>query len=60
MDTPLLVDLTDEARAELTALLHRTDLSPRCRERLEMVEGADHGFDLDQLCAWSGRSSRTV
>ncbi len=25
-----------------------------------MVKGADQGFALDRLCAWSGRSPRTV
>lgn len=60
MDTPALVVLTDDVRAELMAMLHRPDLPPRCRERLEMVKGADHGFDLDQICTWSGRSPRTV
>ena len=60
MDTPLLMGLSDDARADLAAMLHRTDVAPRCRERLEMVKAADHGFDLDQICAWSGRSPRTV
>ncbi len=57
MDAP---HLTDDARAELTAMLHRTDLTPRWRERLEMIKAADQGFDLHQVCAWSGRSPRTV
>jgi transposase len=60
MDTSALVVLTDDDRAEMLAMLHRTDRSPRCRERLELIKGADQGFDLDQLCAWSGRGRRTV
>ena len=60
MDNPTMVVFTDDERADVAATLHRTDLPPRCRARLEMVKGADQGFDLGQICAWSGRSPRTV
>ncbi len=60
METPAVVVLTEDDRAEMTALLHRPDLCPRWRERLEMVKGADQGFALDRICAWRGRSPRTV
>lgn len=57
--TPLLL-LTESELAASEATLHGTDLSSRQRERLELVKGAAHGWTLSQLCAWSGRTSRTV
>lgn len=60
METRPLVHVTDAERAEVTALLHRSDLSPRVRERLEMVKCAALGFELEQIGAGSGRSPRTV
>ncbi len=60
METPAVVVLTEDDRAEMTAMLHRPDLPLRWRERLEMVKGAALGDDLDRRCAWSGRSPRTV
>src|SRR2546423_13333459 len=56
----LLLRLTPEEREELRATLRREDLSPRVRERLEMVKAADLGHDLGQITAWSGRTPRTV
>ncbi len=55
-----LLRLTPEERKELQATLRRGDLSPRVRERLEMVKAADLGHDLKQVAAWSGRTPRTV
>jgi transposase len=52
--------VTAEQRAEVEALLRRTDLAPRVRERLEMVKGRALGQDLEQIAAWSGRSVRRV
>lgn len=60
MHAPPLLTLTDAELADLATILHRTDLSSRQRERLELVKGAAQGFDLARLCAWSGRTSRTV
>jgi transposase len=57
--TPLLV-LTESELAEIEATLHGTELGARQRERLELVKGAAHGWELSQLCSWSGRSARTV
>src|SRR3954469_13459842 len=56
----LLLRLTPEEREELRATLRREDLSPRVRERLEMVKAADLGHDLGQITAWSGGTPRTV
>src|SRR3954449_11516438 len=55
----LLLRLTPEEREELRATLRREDLSPRVRERLEMVKAADLGHDLGQITAWSGGTPRT-
>ena len=52
--------VTAEQRAEVEALLRRTDLAPRVRERLEMVKGRALGQDLEQIAAWSGRTVRRV
>ncbi len=58
-DEPLL-RLTSEEREKLRAALRRGVLTPRVRERLEMVKAADLGRDLDEITAWSGRKPRTV
>ncbi len=55
-----LLRLSPEEREEVRAALPRGDLSPRVRERLEMVKAADLGRDLDEIAAWSGRKPRTV
>jgi transposase len=55
-----LLTLTETQIAEIAVALRRPDLPPRQRERLELVKGVRHGFDLAQLCAWSGRTPRTV
>jgi transposase len=52
--------VTAKQRAEVEALLRRTDLAPRVRERLEMVKGRALGQDVEQIAAWSGRSGRRV
>jgi transposase len=52
--------VTAEQRAEVEALLRRTDLAPRVRERLEMVKGRALGQDVEQVATWSGRSVRRV
>src|SRR5215210_8819740 len=48
------------ARVAVEAQLRRRDLSPRVRERLEMVKAAALGQELDQIALWSGRSVGTV
>lgn len=59
IDEPLL-RLSQEEREEVRAVLRRENLSPRVRERLEMVKAADLGHDLGEIALWSGRKPRTV
>ncbi len=59
IDEPLL-RLSPQEREEVWAALRREDLSPRVRERLEMVKAADLGRDLGEIAAWSRRTPRTV
>lgn len=47
-------------RATVEALLRERDLTPRVRERLEMVKGAALGWDLATIVAWCGRTEATV
>jgi transposase len=54
------VVLRDPDRAMIHAMLHRPTLTPRVRERLEMVKAADLGHDVAAIAAWSGRSLTTV
>ncbi len=56
-----LLRLSPEEREEVRETLRtRGDLSPRVRERLEMVKAADMGRDLGEIAVWSGREPRTV
>jgi transposase len=55
-----LEEITTEQRAEVETLLRRRDLSPRVRERLEMVKARALGQDLEAIAAWSGRTGRTI
>src|SRR5947209_15297235 len=52
--------VTAEQQTAIEAMLRRIDLSPRVRERLEMVKAAGQGHDVRAIAAWSGRSPRTV
>jgi hypothetical protein len=45
-DKSELIGLTETDRAEVYSALGREWLSPRVRERLEMVKAADFGHDL--------------
>jgi transposase len=54
------VRLCEADRATIRTLLHQRELSPRVRERLEMVKAADQGQSLASIAAWSGRSIDTV
>jgi transposase len=56
----VVVGMTPERRAALEALLRRTDLKPRIRERAEMVKAAVMGQDLASICRWGGRTPDTV
>ncbi len=55
-----VIEVTAEGRAEVEAALRRRDLSPRVRERLEMVKAAALGRELRVIVEWSGRGERTV
>lgn len=55
-----LIDLSDTDRDTIRAMLYQRELSPRVRERLEMVKAADQGQSLASIAAWSGRSVETV
>jgi transposase len=62
MDGPVL-SLQERAQAErslIEAELHRRDLAPRLRERLEMVKGMALGQDEATIAAWSGRSVERI
>ena len=56
----VLVNLNDTELAAVHAALHRRDLAPRVRERLEMVKAATLGHDLPAIAHWTGRSEATV
>ena len=62
MPRPLLDDvtLTEEQRAEVERHLRRRDLTPRVRERLEMVKGVGRGYGREAIEGWSGRTARTI
>ena len=49
-----------EAREVVEAALRRRDLTPRARERLEMVKAVALGYSLHEAARWSGRTERTV
>jgi transposase len=55
-----VIPVTPEQQAMVEALLHQPTLSPRLRERLEMVKAAALGWEWEAIAAWSGRSARTV
>jgi transposase len=61
MPRPLLHDVTlsAEQRAEVEEHLRRRDLTPRMRERLEMVKAVGLGYGREMIAGWSGRSART-
>jgi transposase len=50
----------EQERAEWEALLRRRGLTPRVRERLEMVKAASLGQSVAAIAGWAGRSSPTV
>ena len=54
------IALCEHDRVAIQARLQQRDLTPRIRERLEMVKAADLGHDLAAIAAWSGRSMQTV
>lgn len=52
--------VTVEQREIVEVRLYQRDLTPRVRERLEMVKAIALGHDLAMIVAWSGRSAVTV
>jgi transposase len=55
-----LITLSTQEQATIRARLHHGTMTPRVRERLEMVKAADLGADVPAIAVWSGRSERTV
>ena len=55
-----VLEVPAEQRRTVEAALRRQDLTPRLRERLEMVKAAALGQDLAAIAAWSGRTPETV
>lgn len=55
-----VIAVTAAQRAAVEGLLRQPYLTPRLRERLEMVKAAALGQDLATIVAWSGRSAETV
>ncbi len=55
-----MIPVTEEQRRTVEAMLRRRELSPRQRERLEMVKAVSLGQAVGVIVQWSGRSPRTV
>jgi transposase len=55
-----MIQVTEEQRRTVDALLRRQDLPPRQRERLEMVKAVGLGQEIPAIAEWSGRTPRTV
>jgi transposase len=56
----MMPEISAEQRGQVEAELRRRDLSPRLRERLEMVKAAALGHEPAEIVRWSGRSLRTI
>jgi transposase len=56
----IVIPITPAERAAVEAMLQQRPLSPRLRERLEMVKAASLGFEWETIAAGSGRTPRTV
>lgn len=54
------VQAARESREVVEAALRRRDLTPRARERLEMVKAVALGYPLHEAARWSGRTERTA
>jgi len=55
-----MLEITAVQRTMVEATLRRRDLTPRRRERLEMVKAATLGQEVAAIAQWSGRSPATV
>jgi transposase len=60
VDPAVSIAVTAEEQCAVEAALRRRDLTPRMRERLEMVKAAALGQELDEIAHWSGRTPETV
>lgn len=56
----LVLEIPAAQRTAVETALRQRDLTPRVRERLEMVKAAALGQDLAAIARWSGRSPETV
>ena len=59
-DPAAVITVTAEERSAVEAVLRQRDLTPRVRERLEMVQAAALGQDVAAIAQWSGRTPETV
>jgi len=59
-DPARMLEVTTAQRTDVEIALRRRDLTPRVRERLEMVKAAALGQDLAAIARWSGRTPETV
>lgn len=59
-DRTPLPEIAEAQRREVEAVLPQRELSPRVRERLEMVKAAALGYDHAQIATWTGRSPRRI
>src|SRR3954467_2828696 len=56
----LMLGVTAARRTAVETALRQRDLTPRVRERLEMVKAAALGQDVAAIARWSGREPETV
>lgn len=59
-DPAASIAVTVEEGTAVEAARRRRDLTPRVRERLEMVKAAALGQELGEIARWSGRTPETV
>ncbi|HET9005992.1 MAG TPA: helix-turn-helix domain-containing protein [Actinomycetes bacterium] len=59
-DPAVVLEVTAAQRTAVETALRRRDLTPRLRERLEMVKAAALGQDLGDIARWTSRTPGTV
>jgi len=55
-----VITISEDERQEIERALRRRDLSPRQRERLEMVKAVGLGHSATEIARWSRRDVETV
>ncbi len=55
-----MITISEDEQKEIERILRRRDLSPRQRERLEMVKAVSLGHRATEIARWSGRDVETV